>query len=104
MKFSWEGKEYELNGIIGKPSKVIISNGMTKLMKNGHQCVIAQLCSLDVQPFKSPISLDLQKVINKNSCWSLYILINFCNKQSAQYKLSTQGSLLISKVTQKIYA
>ena len=35
MKFSWEGKEYELNGIIGKPSKVISSNGMTKLLKKG---------------------------------------------------------------------
>ena len=33
MKFSWEGKEYELNGITGKPSKVISSNGMTKLLK-----------------------------------------------------------------------
>ena len=36
MKFSWEGKEYELNGITGKPSKVISSNGMTKLLKKGH--------------------------------------------------------------------
>ena len=33
MKFSWEGKEYELNGIKGKPSKVISSNGMEKLLK-----------------------------------------------------------------------
>ena len=33
MKFSWEGKEYELNGITGKPSKLISSNGMTKLFK-----------------------------------------------------------------------
>ena len=28
MKFSWEGKEYELNGITRKPSKVISYNGM----------------------------------------------------------------------------
>ena len=34
MKFSWEGKEYELNGITEKPSKVIISNGMAKLSKD----------------------------------------------------------------------
>ena len=49
MKFSGEGKEYELNGITWKPSKVISSNGMTKLLKKGHQGVVAQLCSLDVQ-------------------------------------------------------
>ena len=49
MKFSWEGKEYELNGITGKPSKVISSNGMTKLSKKEHQGVVVQLCSLDVQ-------------------------------------------------------
>ena len=48
MKFSWEGKEYELNGITGKPSKVISSNDMTKLLKKGHQGVVAQLCSLYV--------------------------------------------------------
>ena len=41
MKFSWEGKEYELNGITGKPSKVISSNGMTKLLKKGHQGIVA---------------------------------------------------------------
>ena len=41
MKFSWEGKEYELNGIIGNPSKVISSNGMTKLLKKVHQGVFA---------------------------------------------------------------
>jgi hypothetical protein len=37
MKFSLEGKEIELRGITGKPGKVIISNGMTKLLKKGHQ-------------------------------------------------------------------
>ena len=49
MKFSWEGKKYELNGITRKPYKVISSNGMTKLFKKGHQGIVAQLCSLDVQ-------------------------------------------------------
>ena len=49
MKFPCEGKEYELNGITGKPSKVISSNGMTKLLKKGHQGITAQLWSLDVQ-------------------------------------------------------
>jgi hypothetical protein len=49
MKFSFEGKGIELRGITGKPDKVISSNGMTKLLKKGHQGVIAQLCSLDVQ-------------------------------------------------------
>jgi hypothetical protein len=47
-----EGKEIELRGITGKPGKVISSNGMTKLLKNEHQGVIAQLCSLDVQTSK----------------------------------------------------
>ena len=59
MKFSWEDNEYELNGITGKTSKVINSNGKTKLLKKGHQGVVAQLCSLDVQTSKFPISLDL---------------------------------------------
>jgi hypothetical protein len=36
MKFSLEGKEIELRGITGKPSKVIISNGMKILLKKGH--------------------------------------------------------------------
>jgi hypothetical protein len=52
MKFSLEGKEIELRGITGKPGKVISSNGMTKLLKKGHQVIIAQLCSLDVQTSK----------------------------------------------------
>ena len=56
IKFSWEGKEYELNGITKKPSKMISSDGMTKLLENGHQGVVAQLCSLDVQPSKYHIS------------------------------------------------
>jgi hypothetical protein len=33
MRFSLEGKEIELRGIQGKPSKVISSNNMTKLLK-----------------------------------------------------------------------
>ena len=67
MKFSWEGKEYELNGITGKPSKVISSNGMTKLLTKGHKGIVSQLCSLDVQTSKVPISPDLQRVINNHS-------------------------------------
>ena len=57
MKFSWEGKEFVLNGVTRKPSKVINSNGMTKLLKKGQQGVIAQLCSLDVKHlrFLSPL-------------------------------------------------
>jgi hypothetical protein len=67
MKFSLEGKDIELRGITGKPGKVISSNGMTKLLKNGHQGVIAQLCSLDVQTSKPSIPQDLQGIIHKNS-------------------------------------
>jgi hypothetical protein len=48
MKFSLEGKEFELRGITGKPSKVIIFHGMTKLLKKGHQVVMSQLCAIDV--------------------------------------------------------
>jgi hypothetical protein len=46
---------------------VIISNGMTKLLKKEHRCVIAQLCSLDVQTSKPYIPLDLQGIIDKHS-------------------------------------
>ena len=67
MKFSLEGNEIELRGITGKLSKVISSNGMPKLLKKGHQGVIAQLCSLDVQTSKPSIPLDLQGIIDKNS-------------------------------------
>jgi hypothetical protein len=67
MKFSLEGKEIELRGITGKPSKVITSNGMKKLLKKGHQGVIVQLCSLDVQTSKPYIPLDLQGIIDKHS-------------------------------------
>jgi hypothetical protein len=46
---------------------VIISNGMKKLLKRGHQGVIVQLCSLDVQKTKPSIPLDLQGIIDKHS-------------------------------------
>ena len=48
MKFSLDGKEFELRGITGKPSKLISSHGMTKLLKKGHHNVIVQLCSVEV--------------------------------------------------------
>jgi hypothetical protein len=67
MKFSLEGKEIELRGITGKPSKVISFNGMKKLLKTGHQGVISQLCSLYVQTSKPSIPLDLQGIIDNNS-------------------------------------
>jgi hypothetical protein len=67
MSFSLEGKEIELRGIQGKPSKVINSNNMTKLLKKGHYSVILQLCSLDVQTSISSALVDLQKVINNHS-------------------------------------
>jgi hypothetical protein len=67
MIFSSEGKEIGLKGIQGKPSKVISSNNMTKLLKKGHCGVIAQLCSLDLQTYISYTSVDLQIVINNHS-------------------------------------
>ena len=60
-------KTNELNGITGKTSKVISSNGMTNLLKKGHQGIVAQLFSLDVQNTNFPISPYLQRVINKHS-------------------------------------
>jgi hypothetical protein len=67
MKFSLEGKEFELRGITRKLGKVVRSNGMTKLLKKGHQGVIVELCSLDVQTSKPYIPLDLQGIIDNNS-------------------------------------
>jgi hypothetical protein len=67
MKFSLEGKKIELSGIIGKPNKVISSNGMKNLLKKGHQGVVVQLCSLDVQTSKPSIPIDLQGIIDKHS-------------------------------------
>ena len=55
MKFLWEGREFVLNGIIGKPIKVIRSNGMTTNLKKGQQGVITKLCSLHVQTSKALI-------------------------------------------------
>ena len=43
MKFSLDGNEFELRGITRKPSKVIRYDGMTKILKKGHQGVIVQL-------------------------------------------------------------
>jgi hypothetical protein len=40
---------------------------MEKLLKKGHQGVIAQLCSLDVQTSKPSIPLYLQGIIYKHS-------------------------------------
>ena len=67
MKFTMDGKEFELRGITGKPSKLISSHGMTKLLKKGHHGVIAQLCSVEVHTSQSFISPHLQKVIDKHS-------------------------------------
>jgi hypothetical protein len=67
IKFSLEGKEIELRGIIGKPTKVISSNDMKKLLKKEHKGVIAQLCSLDVQTSKPSIPLDIQGIIDNHS-------------------------------------
>ena len=73
MRFTLDGKQFELRGITGKPSKVISSHRMTKLSKKGHPRVIAQLCSLDVQTPKSSISPYLQNIVDKNSKVSEYI-------------------------------
>ena len=67
MKFSLDGKEFELRGITEKQSKLISSHGMKKLLKKGHHGVIAQLCSVEVHTSQSTISPYLQKVIDKNS-------------------------------------
>jgi hypothetical protein len=67
MKFSLDGKEFELRVNTGKPSKLISSHGMTKLLKKGHHGVIAQLCLVEVHTPQSAISPYLQKVIDKHS-------------------------------------
>ena len=41
MKFSLDGKKFNLRDIIGKPRKVISSRGKTKLLKKRHQGVFA---------------------------------------------------------------
>jgi len=67
IKFSMEGKEVELRGIVGKPENIINYNAMTKLLKKEQRGDIAQLCSLDVSTSKSSIYPDLQKVLGKHS-------------------------------------
>jgi len=67
MKFSVEGKEVELMGIVGKLGKIISSNSMTRLLKKEQRGVIAQLSSLDVSTSESSISPDLQKVLDNHS-------------------------------------
>jgi hypothetical protein len=67
MKFSLKGKEIDLRGIIGKSNKLLSSNGMTKLLKKGHQGVIVELCSLYVQTSKPSITLDIQWIIDNHS-------------------------------------
>jgi hypothetical protein len=73
MNFSLEGKEFELRGITGKPSKVLSSNGMKKLLKKGHHDVIVQLCSVDVQTSKPSIPLYLKGIIDNHSKLFEYI-------------------------------
>lgn len=67
IKKSSEGKGIKLSDITRNESKVISSNGLKKLLKKGHKTVISQLWSLDVQTSKPPISLDLQRFIDKHS-------------------------------------
>jgi hypothetical protein len=67
MKFSLENKEIELLGIKRKPSKVISSKNMKKLLKKGHHGVIAPFFSLDVQTSRPFFLVDLQKVIDNHS-------------------------------------
>jgi hypothetical protein len=66
MIFSSNGKEFELKGIQGKPCKVIISNNMKKMLKEGHHVVISQLFSLDVQTRRPSNLVDLQKVVRNH--------------------------------------
>jgi hypothetical protein len=66
-RFSSNDNEIELKRIQGKPSKVLNSNSMEKLLKNGNQGVISQLCSLDVQTSIAPTPSDIQIIINNDS-------------------------------------
>ena len=59
MKFLWEGKEFELRDIEGKPCKIISAHGMTKILNKQQRGVIVQLCSLDVQTSKLAVSRDI---------------------------------------------
>ena len=40
---------------------------MSKLLRKSQQCILVQLCSLDVQTSKSSIPVDLQRVIDNHS-------------------------------------
>ncbi len=67
MKFSSEGKEFELRDIIGKLGNIISSNRMTKHLNKEQRGIIANLCPLEVPTSKSSISVDLQKVLDNHS-------------------------------------
>jgi hypothetical protein len=67
MIFSLEGNKIELRGIQGKPSKVINSNSMKKLLEKGHLGVVSQLFSLYVQASILYAPLYLQIVIKNDS-------------------------------------
>jgi hypothetical protein len=67
MKFLWEGNEFELRGIKGKPYKIDSAHGMTKILKKQQRAVIVQLCSLDLQTSKLVVSQDIQKIIDNYS-------------------------------------
>jgi hypothetical protein len=45
---------------------VIIFKNMKKLLINGHDSVISQLCSLDLQISIASTPMDVQNVINNN--------------------------------------
>ena len=67
MKLFWEGNEFELRGIEGKPCNIINSHNRTKILNKKERGVIAKLCSLDVQTAKLVASPYLQKVLDKYS-------------------------------------
>jgi len=52
LNFFWQGKEVESRGIIGKLGKIIISNGMTNILKKEQWDIIAQLFLLKAQTSK----------------------------------------------------
>jgi hypothetical protein len=67
MRFSSEGKEIELIGIQGNPSKVTQSNIIKKILPKGHHGVLAQFFSLDIQTSRPYVLVDLQKSIDNHS-------------------------------------
>lgn len=62
LKFFSEGKEVELQGITGKPGKIIDSNVMKNVLKKEQQGLIAQLCSLQVQAMEYDIKHQQQVI------------------------------------------